>query len=164
MRSITELSNYLECCPLILNKIFLKNEIFVRSEFGINDGFISADLADFIKEKFEYQLSSIISMDEILKEKSEYIPIKEGSYVYFLIQDNEIVYVGQSNQLLGRIQNHINTSGKVFNYISIFQVDVKKHSLNEIEQIHIHTINPILNKVKYSKLQLIENIVRRYKY
>jgi hypothetical protein len=61
--------------------------------------------------------------------------------VYFLIQDREIVYVGQSQKLPDRIQQHI--PGKVFNRVAF--LECKKENLLRLEQAYINLLCPRYN-------------------
>jgi len=160
MKSITELSKLLDCNLYALSKIFVKNRITIyeQIEYGISDGFIADEIFDLIKEKVDKQISSAFTIDQILENKSLSVPINQGAYIYFLLVGDIVVYIGQSNQILDRIQQHIN-SDKKFDYVSIFLVDKKE--LDEIEQIHIYLFNPYLNKCKYDKISIIDTIIKR---
>ena len=64
--------------------------------------------------------------------------------IYFLFKNNSVVYVGQSENILTRINAHYN-SDKVFdswNYIEAHKVD-----LNNLEAESILKYNPPLNQV-----------------
>lgn len=63
------------------------------------------------------------------------------SCLYFLINDEEIVYIGQSKNLTSRIKQHKND--KKFNSFSFIEF---KENLNEEEAFFILLFNPIYNR------------------
>jgi hypothetical protein len=62
--------------------------------------------------------------------------------VYFLIQDAEIVYVGQSSCMENRMEQH-REDGKAFDHIAWFEAP--QLYINEIEAFYIWRCNPIYN-------------------
>ncbi len=65
------------------------------------------------------------------------------SCVYFLLNDDEIVYVGQSSNNAGeRINKHL-FEGKEFNSFSTIKVE--SEYLDLVESFYIHIFNPTLN-------------------
>ena len=61
--------------------------------------------------------------------------------VYFLTLNNEVVYVGQSVGLFGRIEEH--TQHKEFD--SVYFLPVPRSELNEVEAAFIRALRPKLN-------------------
>ena len=78
------------------------------------------------------------SENEILKTK---IDFKRNSFIYFLIKDNEIVYVGQTKAGLSRIFQH---NDKKFDSYSI--IECEQSELDELENEYIIKFNPKYNK------------------
>lgn len=70
--------------------------------------------------------------------------------VYFLMQDKEVVYVGQSVSILFRIHQHMTDGTKVFNRWCY--IDVKKAQLDEVEQFYITLLRPRFNKAGMPRL------------
>lgn len=68
-----------------------------------------------------------------------------GSYVYHLIKDGKVVYVGQSNKLVYRLSVHRTDKDKDFDFIDIFKVDCR--DIDVAEFLDIAKYNPILNKI-----------------
>lgn len=115
----------------------------------------------------------MLEKDEILKRKKE-ISEEERCLVYFLIKDNEIVYVGQTIQGLLRVYTHCGQK----DFDSYFAIKCEKEKLNEVEASYIVKFNPVLNgnlpkntifagKQKIKKQLRIEGhafnfIIRRY--
>ena len=67
--------------------------------------------------------------------------------VYFLKQDDEIVYVGQSVNLKERIKSHKYDEAKEFNNHSF--IECEKDKLNEVENAYILKHNPVFNIKKF---------------
>jgi hypothetical protein len=64
--------------------------------------------------------------------------------VYFLIREDEIVYVGQSKNCPSRIQTHINDKGKVFDSYTF--IATHSDNLDFLESWYIYAFNPKYNK------------------
>ena len=80
-----------------------------------------------------------MKFDEEKYETFEDVPL---CLIYFLIQDEEVVYVGQTTQGFSRIQAHKNKQFNKVNYIRC-RVD----ELDELESKYIVKYNPLYNKV-----------------
>ena len=65
--------------------------------------------------------------------------------VYFLKFEKEVVYVGQTINLLRRITEHLNQRDKVFDEISY--IEVEKENLDYTESKYIVLFNPIFNRL-----------------
>ena len=63
------------------------------------------------------------------------------SGIYFLIQDNEIIYVGQSVNIFARIATHIEQK----EFDSYAYLECPAEQLNTYESLYIHTLRPKLN-------------------
>lgn len=113
----------------------------------------------------------IIPKDVIISERVALCDfLNEGtSYVYFLIDGEEIVYVGQTVDYVGRIKSHRNGNtceeAKQFTHVTLLKTDVTQKDL--IELIYIDVFKPRYNKQKITKDQrlriddyLKSNIVR----
>jgi hypothetical protein len=68
------------------------------------------------------------------------LPWQLSSGVYFLVQDQEVVYVGQSVNIYSRIPQH---SDKKFNKYAFVPCEVEL--LDKLESLYIHTLKPRLN-------------------
>jgi hypothetical protein len=67
--------------------------------------------------------------------------------VYFLCKDQEVVYVGQSGDVLRRIDEH----GDSKDFDSVLLISVPEHLLSEAEQYWIERIKPRLNAAYRTK-------------
>jgi hypothetical protein len=77
------------------------------------------------------------------------------AYVYFLIENDEIIYIGQSVDLLRRIETH--SKDKEFDQVSIYQVH--ENYLDIAEMINIVTYNPRLNSQKWGNGTFLKRII-----
>lgn len=69
------------------------------------------------------------------------LPWQQASGVYFLIANNEVVYVGQSVNVYSRISEHV--SGKCFDRYAYVPCAVEL--LDKLESLYIHCLRPRLN-------------------
>ena len=93
----------------------------------------------------------LLNEDDMIKMQ---IPIIDPNcnlcVIYFLLQDNEIVYVGSSNKGLGRIYQHIRD--KKFDAYSYIVVPAENRA--DLENNYIFRFNP-----KYNHIPNYENII-----
>lgn len=84
-----------------------------------------------------------------------------GSFIYFLVREDTIVYVGQShNNTLSRLKYHSNN--KEFDRILI--MSCPKVKLNKVEHYFIYKFLPEYNKVLSIKsIDLEDNDLNEYK-
>lgn len=68
------------------------------------------------------------------------LPWEKSSGVYFLVQGEEVVYVGQSVNIYSRIAQH---PDKKFDKYAFVPCEVKL--LDKLESLYIHTLKPRLN-------------------
>jgi len=79
----------------------------------------------------------LLSADEIVKVA---LPWKQASGIYFLIDGDSVVYVGQATNVYSRIAYH---SDKKFSHYAFVPCD--SEALNKIESLYIHYLRPKLN-------------------
>nr|DAW58867.1 MAG TPA: UvrABC system protein C [Caudoviricetes sp.] len=65
------------------------------------------------------------------------------NYIYFLIKNEEVVYVGQTSKGLCRIYQHLDN--KVFDKVYLLKVE-DKNDLNKLELFYIFKYKPLYNK------------------
>lgn len=82
----------------------------------------------------------------VLSDLRDIIPIdfNELRGVYFLFLNEEIVYIGQSQNVYVRIQNHINEKVKVFNRAFVQFIPLE-FDLQEVEKHYILKYRPKYN-------------------
>jgi hypothetical protein len=81
---------------------------------------------------------SIRALKEDLDEYHPYL----GSCIYFLIRDNEVVYIGQSTNLTARVGAHKND--KSFDHVYYFRVPPEE--LDDLERCLIKNLRPEYNR------------------
>lgn len=160
MTSIIDLSQHLNILPKQLNHLLIQNGFYVSTTFGISDGFIDEELSSFLLERYCHYRSLLLSEEEILINKTQCVPIEKDNRVYFLIQDDTIVYVGQSIQLLGRLQNHVDNKEKKFNYV--YYTPVPRKEMLLIEMFYINKLTPIYNTTNNNSLDIITQLLKQY--
>lgn len=101
----------------------------------------------------------------IFEEKFDYVMqinhgFKSKIFVYFLIQDEEVVYVGQTTKGIIRPISHLND--KIFNSIRIMYCETK--NLGKLEHEYILKYNPLYNKTKniYNRNNTVKFISKNY--
>ena len=88
---------------------------------------------------------------------SEHVKVSEHRGIYFLLNDDEIVYVGQSENIYKRIGSHLQT--KDFNSWNF--IEVKEADLSELEAFYILTLKPFYNRsVPTNNKWLSQNMAR----
>lgn len=112
---------------LILEKEMLENEI---------NGLKHSLAHDEISKKLTGH--RLLRHNEIVDGK---ISVPECSGVYFLIQLNKVVYVGQARNVYNRVSQHINT--KSFDSFSYIHCNID--SLDILESLYIHFLQPESN-------------------
>src|SRR5690606_17026832 len=64
--------------------------------------------------------------------------------VYFLIRGGEIIYIGQTTNLIKRIKNHSENSEKR-GFEDVYYVPMERDSLSVFESLYIAKFRPLLN-------------------
>jgi len=87
------------------------------------------------------------NMHKITQEQIETIiqkskPVNRIEGIYFLIKNKEIVYVGQSNNIVARVGSHLSDKTKSFDSYSFVEIS----RLNEVESYFIHNLRPEFNR------------------
>jgi hypothetical protein len=129
-----------------INGILLMNEhngkTYVRKSFY--------DELIYMADKYE---SLIPPLSCIKNNASDKVPFKNGSYIYFLLDGAEVVYIGQTVNLSYRVQSHL--KDKSFDSVNYFEVDKNDRLL--IEGLCINDYTPKYNIATLDKyLILIE--------
>jgi len=92
-------------------------------------------LSDTLTGKYMLDVSEIVANSA---------PFKSKCGVYFLIQDDQVVYVGQSVSVDTRVRDHANNkyavNVKVFDRYAY--IPCEKHQLDVLESLYIHALNP----------------------
>ena len=105
-----------------------------------------------MKKEREKQVMSVDIIEKhtinknIILSKKENIQKWQFSGIYFLLLDDEIVYIGQTTKGFARMIKHI--ENKKFNFFTY--IELPKEQLNLIEIINIIKYKPIYNKQTFS--------------
>ena len=84
------------------------------------------------------------------------VPIAPDNYVYFLCEGKDVVYVGQSVELLARLAQH--RRDKSFDGVALHVTE--RADLDLIENINIHYHHPKFNKAKWSAEEYFAAVLR----
>lgn len=84
-------------------------------------------------------------------------------YVYFLLKDGNVVYVGQTDNILNRIKSH----QKNKNFNNVAYITTTKDKLNYLENYYIMKYEPFYNKLStdyrcMSSAYIIKKIREKY--
>lgn len=107
---------------------------------------------DLAKTPLPLQIANMPAIKKALKGKEEIhaavneaaVKIEKACGVYFLLKENEIVYIGQSINCFSRVSSHTNDATKDFNRVCY--VPVNSDELNAIEEILIAIFKPKHNR------------------
>jgi len=102
----------------------------------------SSYLFEKIKEVDDNLKNYIFNEEDVIKTGSDCIPFNPCPTVYFLLRDGEIIYIGKTLDLAGRISSHL--KDKYFDKIASYTV-LDKNRLGIIENVNIRYYNPKLN-------------------
>ena len=98
---------------------------------------------------------------KVLKYSQKIQSFPKSNYVYFLINDSMIVYVGSTNSPQSRIGAH--HKDKKFEQIYVREIkNVNNEQLRHIEGYYIYKFKPKYNKVYPYNSNLRKNSFRRY--
>ena len=81
----------------------------------------------------------------ILSKKREYF---DSVCIYALIDNNEVVYIGQSSDVMGRLSSHRMSSKNFTHFAIVERIDTKDSDyINKVEREYISKLKPKYNKV-----------------
>lgn len=95
----------------------------------------------------------VVPNREILKDKQELPKYKSG--VYFLIDKEEIVYIGQTKTDIYRIITHLKEGKKKFDSYSFMEIE-DAHDRDLIEALYIYVKKP-----KYNNIPSLKNKIKK---
>ncbi len=120
-------------------EIFIPETIFERISVAINK-------TENLLTKIEY----------IIEQADDKIPFGKEPHIYYLFDNTEIIYIGQTFAIAGRINEHL-SNGKKFTKVYCEQVDRRK--INLIEKLYIHRDSPKLNVAVISNAEHLKEIL-----
>jgi len=92
--------------------------------------------------------------------------LKGGWFVYFLIRDGEIIYVGKSENPISRVSQHIHTHIRKFDSYHIIEVP-EGEDVDDVERQYILNFRPVFNfMVEFPKsfVAIGETVEARIRY
>ena len=122
-----------------------------------NEIYIQTELYNNIVEYLNKYKELIPEKTNIINEATDTVPIKRGSYVYFLLSDENIIYIGQTVHLGGRTNEHL--KDKVFDKVYYFNVDESVRLF--IEALCIQHYNPELNNESMESEVIIKHVLNK---
>lgn len=102
---------------------------------------------------------------EILLKKKEYF---NSICIYALIDNNEVVYIGQSSDVMGRLSSHKSSSKKFTHFAIVERISVDDIDsngtcyVNEREMYYIKSLRPKYNKAGNSGKRSAKKIGKEY--
>jgi predicted DNA-binding transcriptional regulator AlpA len=86
-------------------------------------------------------------------------PVKQVTGIYFLFDDDELVYIGQSSNIMQRVGAHLYEAVKGFNKVAY--IAIERARLDEIEAAMIRKFRPPYNDLYPETLQRAGAIARQ---
>ena len=160
MLKITEIAKQFEIVEGFVLKTILAHGNYITQKllYHIESGYtVSKNIQREIKETRNRLEDMVIEESHILRTADTCVPFALSPRIYFLLQGNVIVYVGQSKTLCGRIIQHIE-SGKEFNLVSTFPI--KQDILTITEFMNIMFYQPIYNKDLMTKENFFKEVLK----
>ena len=111
---------------------------------------------EWIEENLE---RFVFPVDRILGEAKEYSWYDrdgEGCGIYFLIYNNEIVYVGKGVDICQRLQRHWKTKPAWTHFWSFEGVPTEY--LEQVEYFYIKWLNPALNAIERGRTEIADRL------
>jgi len=93
----------------------------------------------------ELSPSAVSSTPRYHMDMESHSQIENSNGVYFLINDLDIVYIGQSSNVRSRITTHVREDIKVFNKVAYASTNVRDQQ--DIEMRYINLFRPVYNIV-----------------
>jgi hypothetical protein len=133
----------------VFNKYFLNQTLLKSYEDKIikNGGKFSAQK---INSKSERESKNSIALSILSKKRNV---LRNIHCIYALIKNDEVVYIGQSSSIMGRLQQHIAECRKDFDSYAIVEwLDTHStHIVNEKERFYIEKLKPTYNVIHNKK-------------
>ena len=112
--------------------------------------FISKELFDTLKQYKENISDSVPSIDTIRENATNSVPFKDSKYVYYLLDGNDLIYIGLTTNPARRIGQHITTKPVT----RAFCIETEDYEI--LESFSINQYMPELNVQKLNSLGLFE--------
>lgn len=160
MVKITEIAKQFNIDEEFVHKTILVHGNYITQKLlhHTRDGYlVSKNIQNEITETRDRLTNMIIEERDILRTADTCIPFAFSPRIYFLLQGDVIVYVGQSKILCGRIVQHIE-GGKEFDLVSTFPI--KQDILTITEFMNIMFYQPVYNKDVVIKERFFKEVLK----
>jgi hypothetical protein len=114
---------------------------------------------ELIKIDNEFQ-GLALSSEEVFKQAHTHIPFDSDPRVYFLIEDGEIVYIGQTCCICARIATHAGAVDGVKKFDKVTTISVKRELLKITETVNIRKYKPRLNRDIMSNENYLKEVLK----
>lgn len=125
----------------------------------INSGEIERFYYDDLVKTGMFFQTLIIPHEDVLQYAYYKVPFDKLPRVYFLLDENVVVYVGQTNEICGRINTHMRD--KDFDRVATF---IYKENLYMTEAMNILHYNPAYNGMSLNPYSYFSQVVKRTEY
>ena len=88
-------------------------------------------------------MNALLDKDHILSNSAPFI---KRCGIYFLVKDDEIIYIGQSINIPARLAQHVNK-----HFDRVFVLECSQSELNTVERIYLNHFRPRLNGFRIRK-------------
>jgi len=144
---------------LLIKKYNVQFE-FVRSTC---DTYISVANYNILLNEVTKIKENLLQKEELLILRKTTIPIDEQYYIYFLFDNDELVYIGQSCVLPSRIGAH-QTGKKKKKFNSITTIQTPSTKVLSLEAFYIDKFKPKYNIVHFEGTQLVNYVFENIGY
>jgi hypothetical protein len=155
---IKKIADLFNIPPGVARKLMLDHGNKINSKILASDGgvnvYTTLEIYQLLRERKEEIESMVVLEDDMTP--SDTIPFKCDQVVYFLFNDNELAYIGQSMNITGRISQHL--TNKSFNLVFCKSVD--KTIVDTFEMANIVYHNPPLNCHKWNEEEMFQKALK----
>jgi hypothetical protein len=165
MKNISHLAKDLSCEYNHVYSLIKKYKIKFTYNQITKDIHIDDKIYDKLVAYQSKMKDDLLSIEQLSSIKLPVIPIDQQYYIYFLFNNDDLVYIGQTCSLVARIGSHQNYTGKQkksFNYISTIQVPSSKILM--IEAFYIDKYKPKHNIVHINSSFLVNYVFENTKF
>lgn len=159
-KELRELEKIVNLDVQMINKIIIRFYDYYGINLAVNvygTIYILEDYFLAIIEEYKRLETFIIPVEEARELKSERVTVFNGNYIYFLFDENTLVYIGQSVNIAGRIPSHL--QDKVFDSVFFREIPADEKLL--IESINIKFYLPKYNRDMRTSGELFLGSLRR---
>lgn len=114
-------------------------------------------IAEAIIEEFDRIMAYHVPCVTAVAEAKDTVPFIQTPMIYFLVNDGQVIYIGQSVGLANRVGCHMRN--KEFSHV--YYVSVPAKDMRMAEAVNIWLNNPKLNKDRFTGIDLFRYIARK---